>query len=64
MGKKPRQRQDIIRRIKEREKAEERANYTFRLPQRLIDAFKAKCEREGVSMASAIIELIEDFNRE
>ena len=36
-------------------------NYTFRLPEALIADFKRECERNDVSMASALLELIKVF---
>ena len=36
-------------------------NYTFRLPEALMADFKRECERNDVSMASALLELIKVF---
>jgi multidrug efflux pump subunit AcrB len=59
MTKKPSK--ELLRQIKERDLAETRSNYTFRLRKLKMDLFKRKCEAAGVSMASVVEELIESF---
>ena len=50
--------EDLLKKIKERKRADEKGNFTFHLPKRLMEGFKAKCEKEGVSMSEVLEELV------
>jgi hypothetical protein len=52
----------VFKRLKTRQEAEERGNFTFRLKKELMRKFKSKCERPKHSMASVLEELISHFN--
>lgn len=52
---------ELIKRIKDKAKSEEKANYTFRFTSTLMVDFKTKCEKNEVSMASILEEMIRDF---
>lgn len=51
---------EIFERAKERQKADKRANYTFRLDEDLTERFRKKCEAAGLKMTH----LFEDFMRQ
>lgn len=48
----------MIKKIKKKQAAEIKSNYTFRLNDALMADFKHNCERNDVSMASMIEEAI------
>ncbi|WP_413569184.1 hypothetical protein ACLWBD_00485 [Bdellovibrio sp. HCB117] len=52
---------DVIRKIKDKEQAQKKSNYTFRLSDSMMQELKAKCEKSGVSMASVVEELVQSF---
>ncbi len=45
---------EAIKRAKDRLKREERQNITFRLRKDAIERFRAECEKNSVSMSSAL----------
>lgn len=49
---------DVIKKIKAREEADAKANFTFRLNLKLMEEFKQHCQKNGVSMASVVEELM------
>ena len=49
---------EIIKKVKDQKRKEQRSNYTFRLPDELMVSFKKKCESEGISMTSVLEEMI------
>ncbi len=52
---------DIITKIKAREVAEKRTNYTFRLNVLMMNKFKISCENSNIPMGTLIEELISHF---
>lgn len=52
---------EVLERIRRRQAANSKSNYTYRLPDQIMRDFKKKCEKEGVSMTSVLEELIEEF---
>lgn len=56
-----RQAKEIIRSIKDKKESERKNNVTFRLSDTLMEKFKAKCDKNGVSMTSVLEEVIQDF---
>lgn len=54
---------ELIKRIKSKEKPE-RANVTFRLNTQLMEAFKAVCDKQGVTPTSVLEELMESFTKD
>lgn len=52
----------ILKKLKDREAKEAKMNYTFRLTVALMDQFRSKCEKNDVSMASVVEEMIRHFN--
>ena len=55
---------EIVKRIKERQKTDQKSNVTFRLNNLLMDAFRKKCERGDISMNAAVEELVRQFIEE
>jgi len=54
---------EIISLVKKKEASEKKVNITFRLNESLIFEFKEKCQKEGVSMASVIEQLLTEFTK-
>ncbi len=52
---------ELVKSIKEREKAEKKSNVTFRVNNTLMDALRNKCEQEDISMNKVIEMLIKEF---
>lgn len=51
----------ILKRVRERAKAETKANFTFRLRTSLMAAYRVKCKKEDVSMTSVLEALLAEF---
>jgi hypothetical protein len=52
---------EILSRVKKRQAEEVKTNITFRVKGELLERFRERCEKEGVSMTSVLEELIGDF---
>jgi len=52
---------EIVAKVKRQQEQESKANVTFRLTKSLTDAFRAKCEKQGVAMTAVLEELISEF---
>ena len=59
--KKKRTSKEVLHRVVERKKGEEKINITFRLTRAVVDAFRNKCEKNSVAMAPVIEEMLRDF---
>lgn len=54
---------ELLKRVKTKEKPE-RANVTFRLNTKLMEAFKTVCEKQAVTPTSVLEELMESFMKD
>lgn len=52
---------DMIQKIKQKQNAEKKSNYTFRLSDSLMEIFKTRCEKGDVTMTSVVEEYIKEF---
>ena len=52
---------DILKKIREQKSAYKKTNHTFSLNVTVMERFKEKCEKEAVSMASVVEEMIRNF---
>jgi hypothetical protein len=55
---------NIVKKLKDKHELEAKTNFTFRLTIEMMKKFKEKCDKNDVSMASVIEELINGFNGE
>ena len=51
----------ILQNIKAKEKKEIKVNMTIRIPKDLLESFRKRCDRSGVSSNSVIEELMRGF---
>lgn len=49
----------LFNEIVQKEQPVKRANYTFRLNEKVVKAFKVKCEKNGVKMTHVLEKLIQ-----
>lgn len=54
---------ELLKRVKDKEKPD-RANVTFRFNTKLMDAFKAICEKQDVTPTSVLEEFMESFTKD
>jgi len=52
---------EILTKVKKKQQEEAKTNVTFRIKNELLDHFRTRCEKEGVSMTSVLEELINEF---
>ena len=54
---------EILTRVRKKQQDEARVNVTYRIKGDLLERFRERCEKEGVSMTSIVEELMEAFLR-
>lgn len=52
---------DVLARVKRKQNEDTKVNVTFRLKSELLERFRNRCEKEGVSMTAVIEELMSEF---
>lgn len=55
---------EILKKIKEKQLESDRKNITFRVKAQLLERFREKCEKNGVTMTEVVETFMEDWVNE